>query len=336
MSDRALLEARDLVVEYRTAAGRMQAVDGVSLEIRRGETLALVGESGCGKSTLARALTRLVPVTQGSVELAGTDLLALRARALRAARRRFQLVFQDPSAALNGRMTVGDLVGEPLAIHRVADRAARRARVDEVLVLVGLEPSAARLYPHQFSGGQRQRIAIARAIAVEPELLVADEPTSALDVSIQGQILLLLRDLRARLGLALLLISHDLAVVRAMSDRVAVMYLGQIVETGERASIYERPRHPYTVALLRAAPRMTRDLPPAPVRGEVPSALNPPPACRFHTRCPLAVDVCRTQVPPLRSVDGRLVACHRAEEVAATPANGYSMKTNDLEQEQPA
>ncbi len=324
-----LLRAEHLVVEFRTPAGRLRAVDDVGLEVGRGETLALVGESGCGKSTLARALTRLVPAQSGSVVLDGVDLLRLRQRALRAARRRFQLVFQDPSAALNSRMTIGDLVGEPLVIHRAGGTAERRRRVSEVLELVGLDPAAAALYPQQLSGGQRQRVAIARAIAIEPQLLVADEPTSALDVSIQGQILLLLQDLRSRLGLSLLLISHDLAVVRAMSDRVAVMYLGQIVETGDRASLFERPRHPYTAALLLAAPRMRRARPHAPLGGEVPSALAPPSGCRFHTRCPVALPLCRAQAPQMRAVDGRLVACHRAEETLELAAHATTVQTQE-------
>lgn len=314
-----LLSVEGLVVDYSTPDGRLRAVDHADLQVRKGETLALVGESGCGKSTLGRAVTRLVPATSGAVLLGDTDILALRGGALRAARRRFQFVFQDPGAALNERMTVGDLVGEPLRVHRVGDKRATSARIAEVLQLVGLDPAAANLYPHQFSGGQRQRIAIARAIALEPELLVADEPTSALDVSIQGQILLLLRQLQERLGLSILLISHDLAVVRALADRVAVMYLGQIVEESDRQLLYQTPRHPYTRALLSSAPRMGTARPTVGARGEVPSALHPPSGCRFRTRCPLAIDRCASEAPALRLLRGGLVACHRAEETDALP-----------------
>jgi oligopeptide/dipeptide ABC transporter ATP-binding protein len=312
-----LLTVEQLVVEYPTPDGALRAVDRVDLEVQRGETLALVGESGCGKSTLGRAITRLLPVKSGRVVFDGVDLLTLRGRALRAARRRFQIVFQDPGAALNERMTVGDLVGEPLVVHRVGGRTERQARVAEVLELVGLEPSAAAYYPHQFSGGQRQRIAIARALALEPELLVADEPTSSLDVSIQGQILLLLMELRVRLGLSILLISHDLAVVRALADRIAVMYLGQVVEVAGRSALYEEPRHPYTGALLVSAPRMGAERWAVAVQGEVPSALRPPSGCRFRTRCPIAIERCAEEAPRLRALGPTLVACHRAEEAVA-------------------
>jgi peptide/nickel transport system ATP-binding protein len=309
-----LLSVRGLVVDYRTADGPLRAVDGVGLEIGRAETLGLVGESGCGKSTLGRAIARLVPASSGEVLLGGVDLLRLEGRELRAARRRVQIVFQDPGSALNERMTVGDLVEEPLIVHRSGDRGQRRARVGEVLELVGLDASAAGYYPHQFSGGQRQRIAIARALALEPELLIADEPTSSLDVSIQGQILLLLLELRQRLGLSILLISHDLAVVRALADRIAVMYLGRLVELADRPALYAAPRHPYTAALLASAPRMSAERPIVGAQGEVPSALRPPSGCRFRTRCPLAIDRCGAQSPELRPVGESLVACHRADE----------------------
>lgn len=310
-----LLTVSDLTVEYATTRGRLRAVDAVDLTLDRGSTLALVGESGCGKTTLARAVMRLVPVRSGRIELDGTDLLKLSGRALRQQRRRFQMIFQDPASALNGRMTVGDLVGEPLAIHGLADREQRGQRVAELLELVGLDPAGARRFPRTFSGGQRQRIAIARALASGPELLVADEPTSALDVSIQGQILLLLDDLRQRLDVGLLLITHDLAVVRAASDAVAVMYLGQVVERTSRRTLFATPAHPYTRALLGAAPRMGQPSADASVRGEVPSSLRPPTGCRFHPRCPHVQERCRTEPPMLRPVAGSIVACHRAEEL---------------------
>jgi oligopeptide/dipeptide ABC transporter ATP-binding protein len=312
-----LLDVDNLVVEYRTPTGPLRAVDGVGLTLAPHESLALVGESGCGKSTLARAVTRLTPVRSGSVRLAGEDLLQLRGRALRRARRRFQIVFQDPGSSLNDRMTVGDLVGEALVVHRLGDRAERRARLAQLLELVGLEATSAGRYPRQLSGGQRQRVAIARALASAPEILVADEPTSSLDVSIQGQILLLLAELRQRLGLALLMITHDLAIVRATCDRVAVMYLGRIVETAPVAHIFVSPRHPYTRALIEAAPRMSDRAPRVPLAGEVPSAVDPPSGCVFRTRCPLAIDRCAAEPPPPRLVGGSIVACHRAEEVTA-------------------
>jgi oligopeptide/dipeptide ABC transporter ATP-binding protein len=312
-----LLRVEQLVVEYKTPDGPLRAVDGVDLELGRGETLALVGESGCGKTTLGRAITRLVRAKSGHAWLGDVDLLGLSGKDLRAARRRIQIVFQDPGSALNERMTVGDLVEEPLIVHSTGPRVARQARVREVLELVGLEASATGYYPHQFSGGQRQRIAIARALSLEPELLVADEPTSALDVSIQGQILLLLMELRQRLGLAILLISHDLAVVRALADRVNVMYLGRIVELADRAPFCATPRHPYSAALLASAPRMGSESIVVSARGEVPSALEPPSGCRFRTRCPLAVERCAEETPILRQVGESVVACHRADEPEA-------------------
>lgn len=318
MSDPApqpLLDVRDLVVDYRRPEGVLRALDGVSVTLERGATLALVGESGCGKSTLARAVMRLVPAAGGEVCLDGIDLLTLGGAELRRHRRRFQMVFQDPATALNDRMTVGDLVGEPLAVHRIGSRQERRARVAELLELVGLDANAAARFPSQFSGGQKQRIAIARALASGPELLVADEPTSALDVSIQGQILLVLDDLRVRLGLGLLLITHDLAVVRAVSDTVAVMYLGKIVEVANRSALFRAPRHPYSQALLAAAPRMGKEAQSPPLRGEVPSVLSPPTGCRFRTRCPSAIDRCAAEQPELREVGDSLVACHRADEI---------------------
>jgi oligopeptide transport system ATP-binding protein len=324
-SDSRLLDVRDLTVHFAHGGGFLhrpsivRAVDGISFALRSGETLGLVGESGCGKTTTGRAVLRLTPVTSGSVRFEGSDLLALSDEELRQARRRVQIVFQDPFASLNPRLSVGDIIGEPIRVHGLARGADVRARVSELLTLVGLSPAAASRYPHQFSGGLRQRIGIARALAVEPRFVVLDEPVSALDVSIQSQILNLLLDLQTRLQLTYLFIAHDLAVVGQMSDRVAVMYLGLIVEEGPTSDLYRAPRHPYTQALFSAIPipdpehelnrrRIT-------LVGEVPSPIAPPPGCRFHTRCPIASERCRIEVPALRPVsDGHRVACHYAEE----------------------
>src|SRR5947207_1443102 len=289
------------------------AVDGVSLAIQPGETLGLVGESGSGKSTLGRLMLRLIEPTSGEVAFDGRSLLALGARELRALRREMQIIFQDPYGSLDPRMRVESIVGEGLAIHGLGTRAQRRERVRELLELVGLPPEAAGRYPHEFSGGQRQRIGIARALAVGPRFVVADEAVSALDVSIQAQILNLLQDLRRRLGLTMLFIAHDLRIIEHLSDRVAVMYLGKIVELAPREAIYTNPRHPYTRALLSAVPvpdprqRRQRMV----LGGDVPSPIEPPPGCAFHPRCPHAEDVCRTVVPPLVAGRGRhAVACH--------------------------
>ena len=325
-----ILEARDLVVQYRVRGEgtvfrrreTVHAVDGVSFAIQGRQTLGLVGESGSGKSTTGRNVLFLERPTAGTVHFEGTDLGRLQGRDLQALRRRMQIVFQDPVGSLNPRLTVGQLVGEPLMVHEIVPRSKRAERVAEVLELVGLPADAAGRYPHEFSGGQCQRIGIARALAAEPALLVLDEPVSALDVSIQAQILQLLTDLQERLGLSYLFIAHDLAVVGEMSDQVAVMYLGQIVELADRDALYATPHHPYTQALFSAVPvadpEISRSRERAVVSGEIPSSLAPPPACRFHTRCPLAQERCRTEAPALRSIsaNGALhtVACHFAED----------------------
>ncbi len=309
------------VVLARTV-GNVRAVDGIGFTLARGETLALVGESGCGKSTTARLVLRLIEPTTGTVKFEGQDITTLGGAALRALRRRMQIVFQDPFASLNPRMTVGDILEEPLVVHGIGDAASRRARVAELLGLVGLAPYHAGRYPHEFSGGQRQRIGIARALAVEPALVVCDEPVSALDVSIQAQVVNLLKDLQGRLGLSYLFIAHDLAVVKHVADRVAVMYLGRIVEVGPKAQVFANPRHPYTRVLLSAIPRpdphrrLARQVP----GGDVPSPADIPPGCRFHTRCAFVIDRCRTEDPALRAIEpGHQAACHRSEELPAQP-----------------
>ncbi|MEA2815978.1 MAG: peptide/nickel transport system ATP-binding protein [Rhodospirillaceae bacterium] len=305
----ALLEVAGLTKHFPVrrgafglVSGHVRAVDGVDFHLEQGETLAIVGESGCGKSTVGRLVLRLLEPTAGEVRFEGEDLLALSDEAMRARRQRMQVIFQDPYASLNPRMTVGAMLGEPLMLHGLAKtEAARRARVGELLELVGLRPDHARRYPHEFSGGQRQRLAIARALAVEPRLIVADEPVSALDVSIQAQVINLMRSLQQRFGMAYIFISHDLAVVKHIADRIAVMYLGKIVETATTEELFRSPRHPYTRALLSAVP-----LPdPTAVReralleGDIPSAMNPPSGCRFHTRCRFAREACRHDVPVL-------------------------------------
>ena len=323
----ALLEVDNLSKHYpmqrglivSRTVGTVKAVDGVGFTVSRGETLALVGESGCGKSTTARLVLRLIEPTTGTVRFEGQDITALDGGALRKLRRRMQIVFQDPFASLNPRMTVGDILAEPLVVHAIGDAAARRARVAELLDLVGLAPYHAARFPHEFSGGQRQRVGIARALAVEPALVVCDEPVSALDVSIQAQVVNLLKDLQGRLGLSYLFIAHDLAVVKHVADRVAVMYLGRIVEIGPKAQVFANPRHPYTRLLLSAIPRpdphrrLGRQIP----GGDVPSPANVPPGCRFHTRCPFVIERCRTEDPAMRAIEppAHLSACHRAEEL---------------------
>jgi oligopeptide/dipeptide ABC transporter ATP-binding protein len=324
-----ILEIVDLVKHYpvtqgvvfKKTIGHVQAVDGVSLDLHRGETLGVVGESGCGKSTLARVLLNLERPTSGAVRYHGKDIYSMRKAELRRLRRQIQLVMQDPYTSLDPRMTVGDLVGEPFEIHsEVAPKGERRKRVQELLDVVGLNPEHINRYPHQFSGGQRQRIGIARALALRPEIIVCDEPVSALDVSIQAQVMNLLERLQSEFGLAYIFIAHDLSVVRHLSDRVAVMYLGKVVEIGAEEQIYERPTHPYTQALLSAVPvpdpasRETKAI--IRLTGDVPSPANPPSGCRFRTRCWKAQEVCATEVPALVERPGtdHPSACHFAEE----------------------
>ena len=318
-----LLEVRDLVKHYRARAllGRstppVRAVDGVSLTLGRGETLGLVGESGCGKTTVGRTLIRLQEPTSGQALLDGTDIFTLGPDALRAFRRRVQMIFQDPYGSLNPRMTVGDAIAEGMEIHRLGTRTQRRDRVATLLEEVGLDASYGTRYPHEFSGGQRQRIGIARALAVEPELIVCDEPVSSLDVSVQAQVLNLLSDLQRARQLSYLFIAHDLAVVRQVADRIAVMYLGRIVETGAADRVLSSPRHPYTVALRSAVPEASMTAASARIvlSGDPPSPAAPPPGCAFHTRCfhPNRDERCRIERPELRPLAGVQVACHYAE-----------------------
>ncbi len=321
----ALLEVTDLVKHYPVSGGMfgrevgvVRAVDGVSFTIRRGETLGLVGESGCGKTTTGRCILQLERPTSGSIRFEGQELTTLGSEALRPVRRRMQVIFQDPYSSLNPRMTVGQIVEEPLAVHKLApDAAARSTRVRELLGQVGLLPQYGQRYPHELSGGQRQRVGIARALAMEPSLIICDEPVSALDVSIQAQIINLLEDLGRDLGLTYLFVAHDLSVVRHISDRVAVMYLGRIVEVADRQALYQTPLHPYTRALLSAVPIPDPEVEAHRERvvlgGEVPSPLRPPPGCAFHPRCPIAVDDCHRSRPELREIQpGHRAACHLA------------------------
>jgi peptide/nickel transport system ATP-binding protein len=314
---------------FRRRVGLVRSVDDVSFEVARGETLGIVGESGCGKTTTARMLTRLIEPTAGQIVFDGRDITHLRAGAMRPLRREVQMIFQDPYSSLNPRHTVGAIVGAPFRLQKVKTEKGVKRSVQELLELVGLSPEHYNRYPHEFSGGQRQRIGIARTLALRPKLIVADEPVSALDVSIQAQVINLLADLQSELGLTYVIIAHDLSVIRHVASRVAVMYLGNLVELAGRTDLYERPFHPYTVALLSAVPI------PEPIHrstdeerkerrerirlaGDVPSPLNPPPACRFHTRCWKAQEVCRTVPPPLRELDtGHHVACHFPENTSA-------------------
>jgi oligopeptide/dipeptide ABC transporter ATP-binding protein len=321
MPEGALLEVNHLVKHFAVgggvfgAHGLVRAVDDVSFSIPSGGTLGLVGESGCGKTTTGRAILQLDPPTSGQVLFEGRDLATLDEAGLRSMRRRMQVIFQDPYSSLNPRMTVGQIIAEPIAVHRIVrDAGARAARVRQLLERVGLLPQHAARYPHELSGGQRQRVGIARALAMEPSLIVCDEPVSALDVSIQAQIINLLEDLQRDLGLTYLFIAHDLAVVRHISDRIAVMYLGKIVEIADRLSLYENPQHPYTKALLAAVPIPDPEVEATRERvvlgGEVPSPLNPPPGCVFHPRCPIAVERCSREIPALREVrPGQWAAC---------------------------
>jgi oligopeptide/dipeptide ABC transporter ATP-binding protein len=326
MSSTALLAARGITVTYhrrrllplRERERPVQALRSVDLDILAGETLALVGESGSGKSTLARVLVRTISPSSGTVAFRGSDITSLGGSPLRTLRRHFQMVFQDPFSSLNPRLSVGSAIAEPLIVHGLARGHALRERVGECLKMVGLDASVAARRPHEFSGGQRQRICIARAIACQPDFIVADEALSALDTSLQGQIIDLFQDLKERFALTYLFISHDLSVVRQISDRVAVMYLGQVVELAPTAELYSSPRHPYTQALLAAVPVPDPVLERArvytPLRGEPPSPANPPSGCPFHTRCPRAIERCRSEPPALREVaPGRLAACHLAE-----------------------
>jgi oligopeptide/dipeptide ABC transporter ATP-binding protein len=318
---------------FRRRTGWVRAVDGVSFDIDRGETLGLVGESGSGKTTIGRTIVRITQPLEGAIDLGGTDLLALKGEDLRRRRRQFQMVFQDPYSSLDPRQTVGDILAEPLRVHNLASGKARAARVAELLDLVGLDAAFVERYPHEFSGGQRQRIGIARALAVEPELIVCDEPISALDVSIQAQVINLLERLQADLNLTYLFVAHDLAVVRHIADRVAVMYLGKIVEVAPSDVLYQQPLHPYTVALLSAVPvpdaRTERTRRRIILRGDIPSPSDPPSGCRFHTRCWLRErlgnpEICATTDPPLAPIPeaqpDQTVACHFAsEQVALRP-----------------
>jgi oligopeptide/dipeptide ABC transporter ATP-binding protein len=320
-----LLKVEDLKMHFpifrgiiQRQVGAVHAVDGVSFEVMRGETLGLVGESGCGKSTTGRTILQLYKPTSGSVHFDGVDMVALKGEELRRMRRKMQMIFQDPYASLNPRMTVGDIVGEPLMVHNVAIGKEIKERVDHLLELVNLNPGFASRYPHEFSGGQRQRIGVARALALQPSFIVCDEPISALDVSIQAQVVNLLEELQAQFNLTYLFIAHDLSMVRHISKRVAVMYLGVIVELADRAALYREPLHPYTQALLSAVPipdpvadaQRTRTI----LEGDVPSPVNPPSGCRFRTRCPIADKICAESRPEFREIKpGHFVACFFAE-----------------------
>ena len=320
-----LLEVKDLVKYFPVRGGvfsrvrnYVRAVDGVSFDLEPGETLGLVGESGCGKSTTGRAILRLIEPTSGEVNFEGTDVCSLNRESMRKLRREMQIIFQDPYASLNPRMTVGSIVGEPLTIHGIAKGKEKEEQVASLLHRVGLRPEHIRRYPHEFSGGQRQRIGIARALALNPKLIIADEPVSALDVSIQAQVINLLEDLQKEFGIAFVLIAHDLAVVQHVSDRIAVMYLGKIVEMATADKVVMEPKHPYTEALLSAVPIPDPTLKKKRMilTGDVPSPVNPPSGCRFHTRCPYKEDRCVAEEPPMREIStGHFAACHFSEKL---------------------
>lgn len=325
--DDVLLKVENLTVEFEVGRGHtVHAVSDISLDIRPGETLGLVGESGCGKSTTGKAILQLPPPTAGSIEYQGRELTDLGKAEMRAVRTKLQMIFQDPISSLNPRRRVEDLVAEGLDIWDIGDKAEREKRVDDLLETVGLDPTVARgRRPHQFSGGQCQRISIARAVATEPDLLVCDEPVSALDVSVQAQILNLLEDMKERYGLTLLFIAHDLAVVRNISDRVAVMYLGRLCEVGDPDELYRAPAHPYTAGLLSAIPVPDPTIRPRErpvIGGEIPSPLSPPSGCRFRTRCPRADEICATEVPQMRQVgNDQFVACHHPYAPGQAPVS---------------
>ncbi len=335
MTSEPLLEVTDLVKHFpirsgiviEREVGRVHAVDGVSLSLNEGETLGLVGESGCGKSTLCRAILQLTPPTSGSVRFRGEELVGKSRRDLRPIRREMQMIFQDPFASLNPRKRIGQIIGDPMDLHGIARGADLRRRVQELLDRVGLRPEHYNRFPHEFSGGQRQRIGIARALALRPKLIIADEPVSALDVSVQAQIVNLLKDLQNELGLSYLFVAHDLGVVRHVSDRVAVMYLGKVVENSGTDGLFDRPIHPYSNALLSAVPipdpRRNAARERVVLEGDVPSPTNPPAGCRFHTRCPWATEICFADEPLLASYDpGHAAACHHPRNTEHTEAIG--------------
>ncbi|HST17260.1 MAG TPA: oligopeptide/dipeptide ABC transporter ATP-binding protein [Gaiellaceae bacterium] len=317
---------------FRRSREQVHAVDGVDLEVRRGETLGLVGETGCGKSTLARCLTRLYPLTEGSVVFDGDDISTLSRRALRPYRLQMQMIFQDPYSSLNPRRRVGSIIGDPFAIHDIGEGAVRKREVQNLMELVGLNPEHYNRFPAAFSGGQRQRIGVARALALKPKLIVCDEPVSALDVSIQAQILNLLNDLQREFDLTYVFIAHDLSVVRGVSDRIAVMYLGKLVELADAEELFDHPRHPYTAALLSAATDIDDESASRRIllRGDVPSPIDPPKGCRFHTRCPKARDLCSVEEPSLEpkagDPGGHVTACHFPVEAAEELAAGWSVR----------